>query len=153
MIKQFVVLGEPKGKGRPRFTTIAGHARATTPKDTVAYENLVKMEYHVQCQGHFFPEKTPLFLLVDCFMGMPQATSKRKLKEMLSHILRPLKKPDTDNCLKIVADSLNKIAYHDDSQVVDARVRKFYSTKPRIVVTLSDQEIDAYKVKEEVTTT
>ena len=38
---KFTVYGEPKGKGRPRFNTKPGHAM--TPKDTVSYENLVKL--------------------------------------------------------------------------------------------------------------
>ena len=40
---KFIVLGEPKGKGRPRFSTQTG--RAFTPKQTVNYEALVHMEY------------------------------------------------------------------------------------------------------------
>lgn len=35
---------------------------------------------------------------------------------------------------KIVCDSLNLVAYHDDSAVVDAQVRKFYSETPRVDV-------------------
>ena len=43
-------------------------------------------------------------------------------------------KPDWDNIGKIVCDSLNLVAYHDDSAVVDAQVRKFYSETPRVDV-------------------
>lgn len=151
MIKYFVVLGEPKGKARPKFTTIAGHPRAITPKETVNYENLVKMEYHAQCGDFCYSEKKPVYILVDCFMPIPQSVSVRKKKEMLCHSLRPTKKPDTDNVLKSIADAINTIAYHDDSQIVDGRVRKFYSQHPRVEVTLSDEPINMenYIVKEE----
>lgn len=37
---KFTILGEPKGKGRPRFSRKTG--TAITPKDTVNYETLVK---------------------------------------------------------------------------------------------------------------
>lgn len=50
---RFTVHGEPKGKGRPRFTK-TGHA--VTPKDTVIYENLVRMEYLNQCGETKFPD-------------------------------------------------------------------------------------------------
>lgn len=40
---KFTILGEPKGKGRPRFSRNTG--TAITPKDTVNYETLVHMEY------------------------------------------------------------------------------------------------------------
>ena len=36
----------------------------------------------------------------------------------------PMKKPDCDNVVKIVLDSLNKIAYDDDKQVVELTVLK-----------------------------
>ena len=35
-----------------------------------------------------------------------------------------MKKPDSDNVAKIVLDSLNKIAYDDDKQVVELTVLK-----------------------------
>ena len=35
-----------------------------------------------------------------------------------------MKKPDADNVAKIVLDSLNKIAYEDDKQVVELTVIK-----------------------------
>ena len=74
---------------------------------------------------------------------------------MLDGIIRPTKKPDADNVLKVVADSLNHIAYKDDSQIVDAYVRKFYCEKPRIEVTIrpansnkSEREVDYAKKAE-----
>lgn len=36
--------------------------------------------------------------------------------------------------VRLFADSLNLVAYHDDSAVVDAQVRKFYSETPRVDV-------------------
>lgn len=50
--------------------------------------------------------------------------------------LRPLKKADADNVIKVYLDALNKLAYHDDVQVVDLQIRRFYSRDPRVVVTL-----------------
>ena len=64
--------------------------------------------------------------------GLKQVEDKRR--EMLEHRIRPTKKPDWDNIGKIVCDSLNLVAYHDDSAVVDAQVRKFYSETPRVDV-------------------
>ncbi|MBR3741002.1 MAG: RusA family crossover junction endodeoxyribonuclease [Clostridia bacterium] len=145
MIKTFEILGEPKGKARPKFTTINGHAQAITPKQTVQYENLVKMEYQAQCGAFSFDQDQHVHVLIDCFMGMPKSVSKAKRAAMMDHSLRPMKKPDFDNMGKVICDSLNGIAYHDDAQIVDGRVRKFYSKIPRVVVTLSDQEIDPAK--------
>lgn len=52
---KFTVYGEPKGKGRPRFNTKTGHA--ITPKDTVSYENLVKLEWQTAYGTESFPKE------------------------------------------------------------------------------------------------
>ncbi|EGT3840206.1 RusA family crossover junction endodeoxyribonuclease, partial [Clostridioides difficile] len=53
-------------------------------------------------------------------------------------VLRPNKKPDIDNVVKIIADSLNEIAYKDDTQIVEVVASKYYSDKPRVEVILED---------------
>lgn len=147
-IKRFVIYGEPRGKERPKFSTINGHARAITPKKTVNFENLVRMEYHAQLGDYTIVSGEPVFVLIDAFQSIPQSASKRKRELMIRGELRPLKKPDFDNLGKIICDSLNKIAYYDDSAVVDGHVRKFYGVKPRIEVFISTQEIDHTKIDE-----
>ena len=72
------------------------------------------------------------------YYPIPSSKSKKQQRLMEDGTIRPTKKPDTDNVLKVIADSLNQVAYKDDAQVVDASVRKFYSRKPRTVVFLSE---------------
>lgn len=134
----FTVMGEPKGKGRPRFCRNTGHA--ITPKDTVNYETLVHMEYLEQCNGFRFEDDAMLDLRIKAYYSIPKSASKKRHAAMLSGDIRPTKKPDMDNVIKIIADSLNKIAYRDDTQIVDCQVRKFYSEKPRVEVMI--QTID-----------
>ncbi len=129
---KFTVFGEPKGKGRPRFNTRTGHA--ITPKDTVNYETLVHMEYLNQCGNARFPDDAMLDMRIKAYYSIPQSKSKKKKELMRAGVIRPTKKPDMDNCIKIIADALNKIAYHDDTQIVDCQVRKFYSDDPRVEV-------------------
>ena len=40
MRTQFCIYGEPRGKERPKFSTVCGHVTARTPENTVLYENL-----------------------------------------------------------------------------------------------------------------
>ncbi len=133
---KFTVPGEPKGKGRPRFVG-DGH-KPITPKGTVEYENLIKVEYHRQCNGSMFPKESQLDMRITAYFSAPKSASKKKYAAMLEHKIRPTKKPDMDNICKVVADSLNKIAYNDDAQIVDCQIRKFYAENPRIVVTIQD---------------
>ena len=106
----FTVLGEPTGKGRPKFNSYT--RSAYTPKKTVNYETWVKMEYCRQC--------------------------KKKKQMKLDNIIRPTKKPDMDNIVKIIADPLNGIAYHDDSQIVNCSIKKFFSDQPRVEVKIKE---------------
>ena len=130
----FTVLGEPQGKGRPRFSRATG--RTYTPDKTAAYENLVKLEYESQCRGQRFADGEMLDRRIFAYYGIPQSASKKRKALMLDGIIRPTKKPDMDNVVKVIADSLNNVAYKDDTQIVDAMVRKFYSDTPRVKVVI-----------------
>jgi Holliday junction resolvase RusA-like endonuclease len=129
---KFTVLGEPKGKGRPRFVPKTG--RAMTPKDTVNYESLVHMEYMRQCQNARFQDDAMLDMRIKAYYSIPKSKSKKTKTKMLEGVIRPTKKPDMDNVVKIIADSLNNVAYRDDTQIVDCQCRKFYSDIPRVEV-------------------
>ena len=136
MKAEFCVYGDPKGKGRPRMTK-TGHTY--TPGDTVMYENLVKVEYQRQTNVRF-PDDAMLDVRIFAYFPIPKSASKKKQAAMRDRKIRPTKKPDWDNIGKIVCDSLNGIAYRDDSQVVDSMVRKFYSDQPRVIVTIQTCE-------------
>ena len=138
MRANFCILGEPQGKGRPRFSTVCGHVKPRTPEETVLYENLVKTEYRRQTHEFRFPDDAMLDVRVIAYYSIPKSVSKKKRQAMLDHKIRPTKKPDFDNIGKVICDALNKIAYRDDAQIVDAQVRKFYSDRPRVVVTIRE---------------
>lgn len=148
MVIRFVLPGEPKGKQRPKFSTQGGFVRAVTPKETISYENYVRMQYQAQCGETFSEANVPIFVLIDAYHTIPKSTSKKQRALMLAGVVRPTKKPDFDNLGKIICDSLNGIAYHDDAAVVDGRVRKYFSEKPRVEVFISDQEIDTKIIDE-----
>lgn len=135
---RFTILGEPKGKGRPRFCRNTGHA--ITPKDTVNYETLVHMEYVEQCQEVRFPDDAMLDMRIKAFYSIPKSKSKKVKALMLDGTIRPTKKPDMDNVVKIIADALNQVAYRDDTQIVDCQCRKFYSENPRVEVSIRTVE-------------
>lgn len=141
MRAEFCVYGEPQGKGRPRFSTVCGHTKARTPDKTVLYENLVKTEYRNQ-SGARFPDDAMLDVRIFAYYAIPKSINKKKRQAMLDKKIRPTKKPDFDNIGKVICDSLNSIAYRDDAQIVDSMVRKFYSDTPRVVVSISNIELD-----------
>ena len=94
MVVKFTVLGEPKGKQRPRMTKM-GHTY--TPAETVEYENLVKMEYRRQCHDFRFGDQTPLDMRIIAYYSIPKSVSRKKRQDMIDHRIRPLKRCDWDN--------------------------------------------------------
>ena len=74
------------------------------------------------------------------FYGIPKSKSKKVKALMLEGKIRPTKKPDMDNVVKIIADSLNQVAYRDDTQIVDCQCRKFYAEQPRVEVKIRQIE-------------
>ena len=132
---RFTVPGEPTGKGRP-IVTRGGHA--FTPQKTVNYENLVKVEFERQCRGERFPDDAQLDMRITCYYGLARSDSRRKRQAKLDGVLRPTKKPDCDNVGKIIADSLNGLAYRDDAQIVRMIIEKYYAAIPRVEVTVEE---------------
>ena len=143
---KFIVYGEPQGKGRPRFRAMYSQAanrafvNVRTPEKTVQYENLIRLEYGIQTKDFRFEDEAMLDMRILAFYPIPKRTTDKKRKEMLGGMIRQTKKPDIDNVIKVVADSLNQIAYKDDKQIVDSQCRKFFSEKPRIEVTIQKIE-------------
>ena len=139
----FTVPGEPQGKGRPRFVRKGSSVSTYTPPKTVSYENRVKLAYSAQCKNYKFVDKEPLKMTIKAFFKPPVSTSKKNLDLMIDKKIRPVKKPDFDNIGKIIADSLNGIAYADDSCIVEATISKFYDIYPRTEITIENLYTDS----------
>lgn len=145
---RFIVYGEPQGKGRPRFgmrySAAAGRSfvNVRTPEKTVAYENLVKIEYGIQTKNFRFRDDAQLDMRILAYYSIPKSASKKKQQAMITKKVRPIKKPDMDNVVKIIADSLNQVAYKDDTQIVDCQCRKFYAEEPRVEVRITEVKHD-----------
>lgn len=135
MIIVFTIPGEPVAKGRPKFTK-AGHTY--TPPKTVAYENLVKLCYKQKYSGKCFSDNAQLSVEVKAYMSIPKSKPKKWQAEAQEDVIRPTKRPDTDNILKIIQDALNGVAYRDDAQIVESICEKYYSDKPRVEVRIEE---------------
>lgn len=108
---QFTLDGEPKSKGRPRFSK---HGHAYTPKETREAEISVQLAWQLSGGQKL---NGPIVLHCVFYLG----TKRRK---------------DLDNLVKLVQDALNKRAYDDDDQITDIIARKIFTTpdKARTVV-------------------
>ena len=133
MIK-FEILGKPMAKGRPR---LGRYGNTYTPDKTVNYENLVRYTFQSE-----FPEHKPFEGIVkaniQAVFEIPKSYTKKKRMEIVEHNNLYPKKSDCDNIAKIILDSLNGIAYRDDSQVAILAVNKIYGEQAKVIVELEE---------------
>ena len=125
-----------KGKGRPRFSHYGKFVKAYTPEDTVSYENLIRVQFKISCGGWY--SELPLRMKITAIHGIVNSASKKNKAKMLSGELKPTKKPDADNIVKIICDALNKIAYKDDTQVVELELKKVYGEQEKVIVEIEE---------------
>lgn len=123
----FTIPGKPHAKKRPRFSRKIG--RAFNPAENDKAETSIG---YIAMQH--FPQaiEGPVIVEIVCTFAVPKSWSKKKAAELIH---RPhTQKPDGDNLLKTVKDALNRIAWADDGQVFDARVRKYWGLSDQTVV-------------------
>lgn len=131
----FTIQGKPIGKHRHRSTVLPnGIIHNYNDKTNTNYEKLVAREYKAQCNGIYFVGE--LEVVIIAYFGIPKSWSKKKKEQALDGEIRPQSKPDVDNISKIILDSLNKIAFEDDKDVVDLTIHKWYAEEPRVEVTI-----------------
>jgi Holliday junction resolvase RusA-like endonuclease len=137
---QFSVAGNPVGKARARtfFNEKGEHVVTTTPDKTVLYQNLVKViALESMKNNNIELTEEPVSMEIKAYYQIPKSATKKLKALMAENKLLPCKKPDIDNVIKIIADSLNGIAYKDDTQIVKLTAHKLYSDNPRVEIKLN----------------
>lgn len=126
--------GAPVGKGRPRFVRSTG--TAFTPAKTRSYESHLRLAAQ-EAMGSRRPIDGPISVRMTAALPVPKSWSKKDRAAALLGIIRPTSRPDADNYLKL-CDAFNEIVFRDDSQVVEASVRKTYSDKPSLRIEIRE---------------
>lgn len=135
MIYDFEVPGKVIGKGRPRLNTYSGIVY--TPTKTKDYETLVE-QYFLLKYPKFKVFEGRVKVSIIAYFAIPKATKKSDIKEMLDNNISPTKKPDIDNIVKVVLDSMNKFAFRDDNQITKLEVEKKYSIEDKIYIKIEE---------------
>lgn len=160
LIEQMVLIvleGEPKGKGRPRFSTRGGFVKVYTDAATAEYEELIQVEVLRHMGQQALIDRTrqikraSFIQAFKDFGGQPIFTGPVRMEMEIAHPIRaswskkkqeaarlgliaPTIKVDFDNCAKIWCDAFNGCMWVDDTQVVDARITKRFADDPYVLV-------------------
>ncbi len=135
MIYEFEVPGKVIGKGRPRLNTYSGIVY--TPTKTKDYETLVE-QYFLLKYPKFKVFEGRVKVSIIAYFAIPKVTKKSDINEMLDNNISPTKKPDIDNIVKVVLDSMNKFAFKDDNQITKLEVEKKYSIEDKIYIKIEE---------------
>ena len=135
-MREFKIPGKAQAKQRPRM----GRSDVVyTPKETLVYENYVKMCYSDYAnQFGWLPYENQVRAEIEVLVAVPKSDSKTKKKAKIEGMIRPAVKPDCDNLAKSILDSLNGLAYHDDKQVVELSIKKYYAENAEVRVRLTE---------------
>ena len=131
-----VIPGKPFGKQRPRMSRRGKFVTTYTPKETVEYENLVKLSYYNSAEDTKL--KGAIKAKIKGVFPIPSSVSNKQKEKMISGEIKYTKKIDCDNMAKCILDALNNIAYDDDSQIYELSVTKEYGENPRVELTLKE---------------
>lgn len=149
---------KPYGKKRPRMARIGKFTHAYDPAENKAYARRVVQEFKKKySSSDKFKDGVPLMMIVVADFEIPAYLPKKTQEEMRQKKLYPVKRPDIDNVSKAVMDSLNKIAYYDDQQIVGLLIIKKYEEKAQVTFRITDelevmQECLKYSLPQEKTT-
>jgi len=135
MIYEFEVPGKIIGKGRPRLNSYTGVVY--TPSRTKDYETLIE-QYFLLKYPKFKELNGRIKVNIIAYFPIPKTTKKAEIEEMLKNNISPTKKPDIDNIVKVILDSMNKFAFKDDNQITKLEVEKKYSEKERVYIKIEE---------------
>lgn len=135
-MREFKIPGRAQAKQRPRM---GRSGIVYTPKETLVYENYVKMCYSDYAKEFgWLPYENQVRAEIEVLVAVPKSDSKTKKKAKIEGMIRPAVKPDCDNLAKSILDSLNGLAYQDDKQVVELVVKKYYAENAEVKIKLSE---------------
>lgn len=133
----FIFYLEPSSSPRPRLNRKFGNK---SKKQFVyvkgAREHKDIFDEYIDTVGNIPLIKTPCKLHIETFTKTP--TSMSRIEKVLSELklIDNISRPDFDNYAKRYADMIQETLIIDDSLVVEATMRKKYSKKPRIEISI-----------------
>jgi Holliday junction resolvase RusA-like endonuclease len=122
----FTVDGEPKALKRHRDKKpIFKNGKYFTPKYDPSSAD--KNTFLALCKHHRpdSPIETPIALVMRFYFSIPKSYKKKFIEE------KHIKRPDIDNLIKFVLDSLNGTFWKDDSVIYEISTIKLYKETPR----------------------
>ena len=127
----FTVSGDPVPQPRARITVRGRHGHAYTPSDHKIHAYRAAIAAAAVEAGATPTDAAPITLIVDLVFARPKSHFR---KAGLRDDAPKLPRADCSNCLKGIEDSLNGVAWVDDTQVGRVVVEKSWGAEGRTTV-------------------
>ena len=141
----FIFYFIPKATPRAR---LAGFGKHFYVSDAMNNRRLMEKFVKEELQD-FELITTACKLHCDCYFPIPKSMNKSEKLRAEMGLINNLTKPDWDNLGKTYSDMIQNTIIMDDSLIIEGTVRKFYSSKPRIELTIeyADRYDSKYNMK------
>src|SRR5690606_5614367 len=114
--------GEIVGKGRPRSSHKDGVFRVHTPPRNIQAEKAMQACMKLARSPGFQPLECELQLLIEIRYPVPGSWPKKRQADALARRVRPSRRPDVDNIVKLLSDAGNGLLWVDDAQIASLAV-------------------------------
>jgi hypothetical protein len=138
LVVTFTVDGNPVPKSRPRFARRGQFVQTYTDAKTIDYETQVAMKARLAI-GASEPLQGALTVFLYLRYAVPASYSKKRKEACLAGLEFP-KRIDIDNVYKSITDAMNGIVYLDDSQIVEAHIKKVYAEESGANIMVQETE-------------
>jgi Holliday junction resolvase RusA-like endonuclease len=129
----FIFYFVPEASPRPRYSGVTKSFYVKGAKgDSTFFEDYINTSEER-------PELIKTQCSFNCDVFFPTPSDMNRMDKLLSELrlIRPLSTPDWDNVGKKYCDMVQTHIMLNDSLVIDGRVRKYYSSKPRVEIYIS----------------
>jgi len=130
-------LGQPENYVRERYT--GRRNRFYNAKETIMKDmkkellGMIELAKLQELQTLIQNKDTVYYVYIDMdfYLKTPEADSvdTKILKE--NKVIRPSIRPDLDNYIKLLIDTLHDVVFDDDKRVMEMNANKYYSMNPR----------------------
>lgn len=130
----------PVPQGRPRFARRGKFVQTYDPPKSKKFKTELRQLAEIEHdeKPYHAEQHRPIIIELKLYIPMLKSFSKIKRLKAADGTLRPTTKPDIDNYIKGILDSLNGLFWHDDGQIVELHAGKYYSDKPRIEMEIKE---------------
>lgn len=132
---EFTIPGVPVAQPRPKVTNIGGHPRMYDPAANA------KANVRAQIVQYAPSEPTTDVLGMRLEFVIPRPASHYGTGKNANVLKKDApvwvaKKPDLDNLVKFILDTMNQVFYRDDAQIVTLSVSKRYGITPLTTIAM-----------------